>query len=97
MSETLSCGGLQELASEAQEIFASLQRGALHDVMLPEDFKSPVGLLQFAVAVRKTAASMGHPIRIHAADPALHAVAVERGLGEVLEPLTSDPKGGADV
>ncbi len=75
MSETLSCSGLQELASEAQEIFASLKRGALHDVILPEGFKSSVGLLQFAVSLRKTAEALNQPVKIHATDPALLAIA----------------------
>lgn len=96
MSETLSCSGLQELASEAQEIFASLKRGALHDVILPEGFKSSVGLLQFAVSLRKTAETLNQPVKIHATDPALLAIAAECGLGDLLEPLSA-AKGGSDV
>ena len=96
MSEHLSCGGLHELALEAQELFASLKGGSLTDGVLPEGFKSPVGLLQFAVALRVSSVALDKPCKIHAADPELHRIAAECGLTGVLEPLAANA-GGAHV
>lgn len=97
MPQMLSCTGLQELALEAQDIFAALKAGELTELDLPADFKPAVGLMQFAVSLRQTAQELGKSITITTQDPALLGTAAACGLDGVITAATPEPTGGPDV
>ncbi|PRY82534.1 hypothetical protein [Donghicola tyrosinivorans] len=97
MPETLSSRGLQELALEAQNIFAAFKAEDITHVVLPADFKPAVGLLQFAVSLRSTARALGRSVTITTSDADLIRTADACGLGDVLDQTEPQTAGGSDV